>query len=162
VVPQQHGAPCTQRLGHRAGLLGLGDELRRLLEGADPVGEEDGVVGQHLELRLGGGEGGGVGRMPVHDGAHVGAPAVDLRVEHRLQVHVRRGRRAAVAEVELDDVVRLHLVQGHPLALYVHRRPARLAGADVAEREVGVALEGEDAAGPRHLLAERLRSRPGH
>ena len=97
-------------------------------------------------------ERGRVRRVAVHDGADVRAGAVDAGVQHRLEVQDRR------RVVERDHVVRLDLVQRDALALDpdVAVRPA---GADVAERQVCVALGGQDAACPRHLLAEALGDR---
>ena len=120
----------AQRVGDRAALLLLGDQLGRLLEVRDAVGEEDGVVGEELELGRRGAEGGHIRRMRVDDRAHVGPSRVDLRVEDGLEVEGRR------RVVDLDDVVRRHLVEREALALDVDGLATRRPRAHVAEREV--------------------------
>src|SRR5581483_10106627 len=57
--------------------------------------------------------------------------------------------------------VGLDLVERDALALDPDLAVAA-PGADVAERQVGVALGGEDPAGPRDLLPEALRDRGSH
>ena len=69
-------------------------------------------------------------------------------------MHLGGTERVFVVELERDHILRLGLVERHALALDVHG--ASVAAADVAEGEVGIALEREDAAGGRDLLAERL------
>src|SRR5262249_54503165 len=113
--------------------------------------EEDGVVRQELEVRVGRGESGRERRMAMDDRAHVRARLVDLRVQHRLEVQRR------VGVVDRDHVVGADLVERDPLPLYVDVVAVPVADADVPERQVGVALERQDAAGPRRLLAERPR-----
>ena len=86
--------------------------------------------------RCGGGraERGRVRRMAVDDRAHVGPHAVHLGVQHRLEVeHARRCRRPTTTSSGVD------LVQRDALALDPDRAVGA-ARADVAEREVGVAL----------------------
>ena len=139
----------------------LGDHLGRLLEDGEPLGEQHRVVRQHLERRAGRGERRDERRVPVHDRADVGARLVDLGVQHGLEVHLGRQRHLVVREVELDHVVRVDLVERDALALDLHDVVALGATADVPEREVGIALEREDAAGPGDLLAQRL-GRGGH
>ena len=88
--------------------------------------------------------------MPVDDGSDVRAHAIHAGVQDGLEVE------AGVGVVEQHHVVRLDLVQRDALAL----DPDLAVGpprADVAERQVGVALGGEDAAGPGDLLAKALR-----
>ncbi len=112
---------------------------------------------KQLERRAGRRKGGGVGRMPVDDGADVGPRPVDLRVEHGLEMHLRRIERVRIVEVEGDDVVGLRLAQSDAPPLDVDRRCSGNAAADVAEREVRISLECEDATRARDLLAKRLR-----
>ena len=129
----------------------LGDQLGRLLEVRDAVGEEDGVVGEQLELGRRRAEGGRVRRMGVDDRAHVGPPRVDLRVEDGLQVEGRR------RVVDLDDVVRRDLVERDALALDVDGLAAGGPALTWPSVRSAEPLQREDAAGPRDLLAHRLR-----
>ena len=79
----------------------------------------------------------------------VGPSRVHAGVQNRLQVQ------DGVGVVERDDVVGLDLVEGNALP----RDPDRalgVAGADVAEGQIGVPLGGDDAAGPCDLLAQAL------
>ena len=123
-----------------------------IAEAANAVREQDAVVRQRHELRRGRAERGRVRRVPVDDGADVGADGVDARVQDRLEVE------QGVRVVDGDDVVGFDLVERDSLALDPDRA-VRRAGADVAERQVGVALGREDAAGPRDLLLQRLGDR---
>src|SRR5262249_35417517 len=120
-----------------------------LVEAREPVREEDGVVGEQLELGAGRRERRGMGWVPVDDGADVGAARVDAGVDDRLQVE------HGVRIVDRDDVVRLDLVERDALALDpdLALRPAR---ADVPERQVGVPLERDDPARDRDLLPQAL------
>ena len=146
------GPAVTERLGDSASLLLLRDQLGRLLEVRDTVGEEHRVVREQLELRSGGAEGRRVRRVGVDDRAHVRPQRVDLGVDHGLQVQGGRG------VVHLDHVVRPDLVEREALALDVDGVATGRPCADVAEGEVGEALQGQDAAGPGDLLAHRLGS----
>src|SRR4051794_39649616 len=104
---------------------------------------------QQLQVGRGRPERGRIGRMAVDDGADVRPGAVDAGVQDGLEVQ------DGVRVVERDDVLRLDLVQGDALALDPDL-PLRAAGAHVPERQVGVALRSEDAAGPGDLLAKAL------
>ena len=73
-------------------------------------------------------------------------------------MHLGRIERVLVVELEGDDVLGLRLVEPDALSLDVDRAATGRAGTDVAERQVGIALEREDPAGTRDLLAKRLRS----
>ena len=143
----------AERLGDGSSLLLFRDQLGGLLEVRDAVREQDGVVGEQLQLGGRRSEGGHVRRMGVDDRADVGPRRVDLRVDDGLQVEGRGG------VVDLDHVVRPDLVQREPLALDVDGLASGRPRADVAEREIREALEGEDAAGPRDLLSHRLGGR---
>jgi hypothetical protein len=93
----------------------------------------------------------------VDDRAHVGPRRVDLRVDDCLQVEGRGG------VVDLDHVVGPDFVQREPLALDVDGLASGRPRADVAEREIREALQGEDATSPRDLLTHRLGGRgDGH
>ena len=121
-------------------------------------------MGEVEQVGVGGGEGRRVGRVAVDDRAHVVAPAVDLGMQHRLEMHLVGGIAQVGVQIELDHVGGGDLRQGHSAALDPHPlRPLGIAGADVAQRQVLIALVGEDAAGPGHLLAHgRQRALAGH
>ena len=106
-------------------------------------------MGQVQELGVGGRERGRVRRVAVDDRADVVAAAVDLGVQDGLEVHLVGGVAQVGAEVELDHVGGRDLGERHPAALDPDPvRALAIAGADVAEGEVVVALVGEDPAGP--------------
>ena len=84
----------------------------------------------------------------------VAAP-VDLGVEDGLEVHLVRGVARVGAELELDHVVGRDLGERHARALDPDPvRPPAIAGADVAEGQVLIALAGEDPAGPGDPLLD--------
>jgi hypothetical protein len=153
MVSQEHRPPHAESAGDGRPLLGGHDQVGRLVEASNPVGEEDGVVRQQLEVGVRGRERGRVRGMAVDDRADVRAGSVHLGVEDRLEMKVGR------AVTELDDVLRLDLVERDALALDEDR--VTLARAHMAERQVGVALESEDPAGPGHLLLDEGRA-PDH
>ena len=88
--------------------------------------------------------------MPVDDRADVRPGPVDAGVEDGLEVQDARpvsSSETTSSGSTSSSATPLRLIQISAL---------RAAGADVAERQVGVALGGEDAAGPRDLLAQAL------
>ena len=101
-------------LGDRAALLLLGDQLGRLLEVRDAVGEEDGVVGEELEL----GRRGAEARSHTEDGAWTIAPTSG-RARRSPCGGRSPGGGPRERVVDLDDVVGHDLVERDALALDV-------------------------------------------
>ena len=151
VVREDDGSARAERFRHGTPLLVLRDQLGGLVEDGDAVGEEDRVMREQLETRARRSECGRVRGMAVDDRSHVGPPRVDLGMQDRLQVQIRR------RVVEVDDVVRLDLVQSHALALDVDGLAAGGPRADMAQRQVCISLQGEDPARPGDLLPHRVR-----
>ena len=151
MVLHQHRAPGAERRRDAVALVVVDDQVR-VAEPRDAVREQDPVVGQHLEVGRRRAERGRVRRMAVDDRADVRPGAVDAGVEDGLEVQ------DGVRVVERDDVLRLDLVERDALALDPDLA-VRTARADVPERQVGVALRGEDAARPGDLLAKALGDR---
>ena len=157
MVREDDGSARAERLRDGTPLLVLRDQLGGLVEDGDAVGEEHRVVGEQLETRARRSECGRVRGVAVYDSADVGPARVDLGMQDGLQVQVRR------RIVEVDDAVRLDLVQRHALALDVDGLAAGGPRADMAQRQVCVSLQGEDAARPGDLLPHRVRpGRIGH
>jgi hypothetical protein len=156
VVAQQRCTPRPQGRSHSRRAREIGDEVGPLVEDAEAVGEEDRVVGQHEQLGVGRAERSGIDGMPMDHGVHVRPSVVDGRVHEGFEVVAGSPERLAVVQVEGDDIVRLDLVEGDPHALDPDRPGARLAGADVPQRQVDIALEGDNATRCRHLPAERV------
>jgi len=78
-------------------------------------------------------------------------------MEHSLEMHLRRIERLGIVQFEGDHVVGLRLAQRDALPLDVDRGGSGTAAADMAEREIRVSLERENATRARDLLAKRLR-----
>ena len=160
VVAQQDGPARAERRGDGRALLGVGDQLGRVLEDAPApsakstascVSSSSGAVGRAERRR--------VRRMAVDDRADVRPRPVDLGVQHRLEVHVGRSNASGSSRSSATTSSGSTSSSATPLRLIQTVAAPGAAGADVAEREVGVALEREDAAGPGDLLAQRLRRR---
>src|SRR5918999_3747280 len=97
-------------------------------------------------------------RMPVDHAANVGTASVHLGVEHSLQVHVVRAFKITV-DREAENVPRAHLRERDALSLDPHHALLVVSPrADVSEREILVSVGREDAAGPRHLCREWIRT----
>ena len=109
VLHQQR--PAGAERGRDAVALLVVDDQIGIVETADPVGEQDAVMGEQGEVGGGGAERGRVGRMAVDDGADIRARAVHAGVQHRLEVE------DGVRLLERDHVVGVDLVQGDALAL---------------------------------------------
>ncbi len=137
-----------------AALARLRDQRRALVVDTQAVGEQDRIVGQELERRVGRTQRRAVQRVPVDDRVHVVAGTVDLGMHHRFQVVVGRRQGARVVQVERDDVAWLDLVERDTLALDPDGPAAWLAAADVPERQVDVPLERDDAARDGDLFPE--------
>ena len=90
----------------------------------------------------------------MDDRTDVRTGAVDLGVHDRFEMVVGSCQGIGVIEVEGDDVLRLHFVERRALALDPDRARAGLARADVAERQVDVSLERDDATGQGDLFPQ--------
>ena len=160
VVSQQHHRVLAERLGDLRALLGLGDQVRAAVVDGEPAVEHDRVVGQVQQLGVGGRERGRVRRVPVDDRPDVVAAAVDLGVEHGLEVHLVGGVAQVGAELELDHVGGCDLGEGDAAALDPHPLGAiAITGADVSQGQVLIALVGQDPARPGDPLAKILAAR---
>ena len=154
MVVEQHRAVAAERRRHPLALALVDDQLR-VVEPADSVGEEDAVVRERLEARRPSPRARSrTGGWPWTTAPTSGPHAVHARVQDGLEVQDGGG------VVDRDHVLDLDLVERHALPLDpdLAVRPAR---ADMAERQVGVALAGEDPARPGDLLADgSARPRP--
>jgi hypothetical protein len=155
VVAQQQRRGVAECVGHERPLAGVHDQVRHAVVGRDPADEQHAVVRQVGEFGVGRSERRRIRRMSVNDASDVRAPLVYLRVQDGLEMHALADVVVVGVEVDGDHVRRGHLAERDTLALDVDRALVGAARADVAERQVLVAVHREDPACPGHLLGDR-------
>ena len=142
---------AAQRPGHGGALLGRGDQVGRLVVArparrrtarrrgsAAPAAPRS----RPARSRTAGGRG-----RPPRRPAGPGRPRCAAMVSRWMSAGLAAARRAV--QVDLDDVLGLDLLQRHALALDQDGVAAGDPGAEVAQRQVVVALVGEDRGRPR-------------
>ena len=153
MVAQENRPVRPKRLSHRSTGLRCHHQIRRAIEHRQAFGEHQRVVGKVLEAATGCGQRRRVERMRVYDSAHVSTSPVHLEVQRRLEMHGAVPCDLSAVEIERDDVARRHLFEPQPFAF--HQHAVALPRADVAQRQIAMAVERENPAGPGDLVLQR-------